>query len=251
MILQEFTGHNILSTEQYGHEPIAVVGMSFRLPGGNNVDEFWDLLVNGKDAIVPVPPFRWTKEHNITPIRNRSFQAGFLNVPIDEFDAKFFGLSPKEAIFLDPQQRLLHETTWEAFEDAMIDPLKLHGSHVGVFVGSWLNDYKDIAVRSSDVDFFRTYMGNSIASEAARLSHFLNITGPSIATESGCSSAIVAVHMACDSLKKKESNLAVAAGVNLLIHALDQNTLSFVVAPDGRCKTFDADANGNLGVNFG
>lgn len=224
----------LLETEEFNNEPIAIVGMSFRLPGGNNVDDFWQLLAEGKEAIQYVPPFRWTKEHISVPCKDRKFQAGFLDIPIDEFDAKFFGLSPKEAVFLDPQQRLLHEVCWEAMEDAMIDPLKLQGTHAGVFVGSWIHDYRDIAIRSTDVDFFRVYMGNSIASETARLSHFLNITGPSIATESGCSSAIVAVHMACKSLRNHETNMAIACGVNLLIHPQDQSMLSFVVAPDGR-----------------
>ncbi|CAL8093606.1 unnamed protein product [Orchesella dallaii] len=232
------------STFHHKNEPIAIVGMSFRLPGSNNVDEFWDLLINGKEGIKPVPSFRWNRGHVCWPSKNKKMEAGFLKVPIDEFDAKFFGISPKESVFLDPQQRLLHEVTWEAFEDAAIDPSSLRGTNTGVFVGSWLQDYKDIACRSVDLDFFRTYMGTSIASGAARLSYFLETTGPSIATESGCSSAIVAVDMACKSLRNHDSNLAIACGVNLLIHPFDQNTLSFVIAPDGRCKTFDSRANG-------
>ncbi len=246
LLFQDLQGQCLVPKEHFENEPIAIVGMSFRLPGGNSPDEFWNLLINGQEAIQVLPPFRWTTDHCIIPCKNRKIEAGFLNVPIDEFDAKFFGISPKEAVFLDPQQRLLHEVSWEALEDAMIDPHTLHGSQTGIYVGSWIHDYKDLAVRSSDVDFFRVYMGNSIASGAARLSHFFGTTGPSIATESGCSSAIAAVHMACKSLRNKESNLALACGVNLLIHPFDVNSLSFVVAPDSRCKTFDAKADGKL-----
>ncbi|ODM98514.1 Lovastatin diketide synthase LovF [Orchesella cincta] len=232
------------SSNQYKHEPVAIVGMSFRLPGANNTDEFWNLLINGKEAIKPIPSFRWNKGQVCWSPQDKKVEAGFLNVPIDEFDAKFFNISQREVVFLDPQQRLLHEVTWEAFEDAGINPLSLRGTNTGVFVGSWLQDYKDIACRSYDLDFFRTYMGTSIASGAARLSYFLETTGPSIATESGCSSGIVSVHMACKSLRSHDSNLAVACGVNLLIHPFDQNTLNFVLAPDGRCKSFDSKANG-------
>ncbi|CAL8093609.1 unnamed protein product [Orchesella dallaii] len=231
-------------TSTFGNEPIAIVGMSCRYPGANNVDEFWNLIIEGREGIKTLPHHRWTTDRALYKAPNRNIEAGFLNVPIDEFDAKFFNISPKESAFLDPQQRLLHEVTWEAFEDAAVDPLSLHGTNAGVFVGSWIHDYKDHAMRVPDMDFFRVYMGNSIATEAARLSYFLDITGPSIATESGCSSAIVAVDMACKSLRNGDTNLAIACGVNLLIHPFDNDTLSFVIAPDGRCKTFDSKANG-------
>lgn len=227
------------------NEPIAIIGMACRYPGdANNPDDFWKMLIEGREGIQTLPTHRWRKDAVIFQPQSRNVKGGFLDIPIDEFDAKFFGVSPKEAVFLDPQQRLLHELTWEALEDGALDPLSLRGSHVGVFVGSWIHDYKDIAVRIPDVDFFRIYMGNSIAAGAARLSYFLGTTGPSIATESGCSSAIVAVDMACKSLRNRDSNLAIACGVNLLIHPFDHNMLSFVVAPDGRCKTFDSKANG-------
>ena len=238
------------TTKIYGSpetEPIAVVGMSCRLPGANNLDEFWELLINKQDAIIPVPPTRWRKNQlaDVQPKTSREkIRAGFLKAPIDEFDAKFFGLSPKEAPLLDPQQRLLHETTWEALEDAAIDPMGLRGTHSGVFVGSWLYNYKDITVSSPDVEFFRVYLGNSIAAGAARLSHFLELTGPSIATESGCSSAIVAVDMACKALKTHQTNLAIAAGVNIFSQPFDYDTLKFVLSPEGKCRTFDEKANG-------
>lgn len=226
------------------NEPVAVVGISCRMPSAQNVDEFWNLLIEGREGIQLLPSHRWTKDATICHAQNRNAYGGFLNEPVDEFDAKFFGLSPKEAVFLDPQQRLLHEVTWEALEDASINPQSLRGTHTGVFVGSWLQDYKDIVVRAADLDFYRVYMGNSIASGAARLSYFFGTTGPSIATESGCSSAIVAVEMGFKSLRRREVNLAIACGVNLFIHPFDQSLMSMVVAPDGKCKTFDAKANG-------
>lgn len=227
-------------------DPIAIIGISCRLPGANNLDEFWKLLIEGREGIRELPSHRWKKGHTITTASSkcRKTNGGFLDLPVDEFDAKFFNISPKEAEFLDPQQRLLHEITWEALEDAAIDPLSIQGDHVGVFVGSWIHDYKDIAVKTADRDFFRIYMGNSIAATAARLSFLYGITGPSIATESGCSSAICAVDMACKILRSGQTNLAFAAGVNLFLHPFDQTTMSFVLAPDGRCKTFDANADG-------
>lgn len=125
--------------------------MSGRFPGANSLDEFWQLLIEGREGIQLLPSNRWTRDTCIMYQSNREVAAGFLNIPIDEFDAKFFGLSPKEAVFLDPQQRLLHEVSWEALEDAGIDPLSLRSKHVGVFVGSWLQDYKDIVVRSVEI----------------------------------------------------------------------------------------------------
>jgi len=169
----------------YGSEPIAIVGMSCRYPGANSVQEFWDLLFQGEEGIREPPAFRWTKEHSIRVSQNdRKTNAGFLSTTIDEFDAKFFGVSPKEAAFMDPQTRILHEVLWESLEDAGIDPLSLYGTHTGIFTGSWMNDYKDIVAGSSEKDFFRTYMGNSIGAAAARLSFLLGLTGPSIATVS-------------------------------------------------------------------
>lgn len=230
----------------HSKEPIAVVGMSCRYPDADNVEEFWQLLNEGREGIREVPLHRWTRESlgRRLPEEMRKTQAGFLKSAVDEFDAKFFGISPKEALFMDPQQRLLHEVTWEALEDAAIDPLSLYGSHTGVFSGSWMTDYRDIIKHGTDKDFFRSYMGNGIGSAAARLSFLLGLTGPSIATESGCSSAIVAVDMACKSLRNGESNLALACGVNLILHPFTPDMMKYVIAPDGRCKTFDSKADG-------
>ncbi|CAL8109687.1 unnamed protein product [Orchesella dallaii] len=231
--------------EIFETEPIAIVGMSCRYPGANNIEEFWELLFQGEEGIREPPAFRWTKEHSIhVSQQERKTNAGFLSTSIDEFDAKFFGVSPKEVTFLDPQTRILHEVFWESLENAGINPLSLYGTHTGIFTGSWMNDYKDIVSGSTEKDFFRTYMGNSIGAAAARLSFLLGLTGPSIATESGCSSAIVAVDLAVKSLRNGESNLALAGGVNLLLHPFTSNIMDYVIAPNGRCKTFDAKADG-------
>lgn len=231
--------------DEYQKEPIAIVGMSCRYPGSNNLEEFWNLLFSGEDGTGNPPPFRWLREQSS---RNRpdcrATNAGFLKVPVDDFDARFFGISPKEMLFLDPQNRLLHELVWESLEDAAIDPLKLRGSNGGVFMGSWTNDFKDILIQAGVSEFYRTYMGNSIGAAAARISFLLGLTGPSVATESGCSSAMVAVQLACRSLQLGETNLALACGVNLLLHPFDKDEMPMVISPEGRSKTFDSRADG-------
>ncbi|CAL8085106.1 unnamed protein product [Orchesella dallaii] len=230
---------------QVTNDAISIVGMSCRYPSSNNLDEFWQILLDGKDATGNPPEFRWLREQcSINKPEYRSTNAGFLKCPVDDFDAKFFNLSPKEMIAMDPQHRLLHELVWEGLEDAAIDPSSLEGSNGGVFIGSWLNEYKEILRHGGNDEFYRTYMGTSIGAGAARISHLLGLTGPSIATESGCSSAMVAVHLACRSLRLRETNLALACGVNLLLHPFDETVMPMVLSPEGRCKTFDAKADG-------
>lgn len=207
------------------------------------MEELWDLLESGREGTGTVPPNRWLREHVPSACKNRGIVGGFIQHPIDEFDAKFFGTSPKDAEFLDPQMRLLLEVTYEALEDAMMTMDMVRGSRAGIFVGSWLNDYRDMCSSTSE-DFFRIYMGNSLAGEGARLAHFLQTTGPTIATESGCSSAMVTVDMACKSLRGGECSMALACGVNLLLRPFDYNTISVVLSRDGRCRAFDAAADG-------
>lgn len=154
------------------------------------------------------------------------------------------GLSPKEIMFMDPQHRLLLELVWHALEDAGINPQSLNNTSGSVFVGSWTNDYKDILTHSGHNDFYRLYMGNSTGVCAARISYMLGLTGPSIATESGCSSAMVAAHLACKSLQLGETNLAIACGVNLLLHPFEWSELPMVFSPDGHSKTFSENADG-------
>lgn len=219
--------------------------MSCRYPNSNNLEEFWNLLFQGEDGSSNPPPFRWLQEQSLPHSPEcRKTNAGFLKEPVDGFDAKFFGISPKETISMDPQHRLLHEVVWESLENAAIDPHSLRGSLGSVFLGSWLNDYKDIMVHAGHSEFYRGYMGNSPGAMASRISFLLGMTGPSIATESGCSSAMVALHLACKSLRNGETNMALSGGVNLLLRPFDRDVMPFVVSPDGHCKTFDENADG-------
>jgi len=161
--------------EMMKEEPIAIIGMACRLPGSNDVEEFWSLLMNKEDAIVKVPEWRWVEEHvDRVTAKARKSQAGFLKCPVDEFDAKFFGMSPKEMEFTDPQQRLLLEVSWEALEDSLVDPTSLQGTQTGIFTGTWTRDYVDIMNRlrsEEDQEFFRSYMGNSYGATAGSKAH--------------------------------------------------------------------------------
>lgn len=184
VLLQEQNGFP--PKQQLGNEPIAIIGIGCRLPGANNLEEFWNLLYEGEVGITRVPEFRWKREQSMFPAgeKEKATNAGFLTQTVDDFDAKFFGVSPKEAVYMDPQVRILHEVLWEALENGGVDPHSLYGSHTGIFTGSWMNDYKDIVGHSEHRDFFRTYMGNGIGAGAARLSFLLGLTGPCIATVS-------------------------------------------------------------------
>jgi acyl transferase domain-containing protein len=232
-------------------DSIAIIGISFRLPGANTLEEFWSLLKEGREGIIKVPEWRWGEESNFTEgnaANVRETEAGFLTCPVLEIDAKFFGLSPKELAYLDPQQRLILELVWEGLEHACINPGKLRNSQTGVFGGWWRNEYKEILQEAGGLqsnEFFRTYMGNTIATLTSRISHILELTGPSISTESGCSTSMVAVDMACKSLLNEDCDLALAFGVNLFLHPFTGDDFAkSIMAPDGRSKTFDADADG-------
>ncbi|MBF0451643.1 MAG: SDR family NAD(P)-dependent oxidoreductase, partial [Candidatus Magnetomorum sp.] len=226
-------------------DDIAVIGMACRFPSARTVTEFWEMLKNGVDAIGTIHETRINQMY----IHNKKFPkyGGFLN-DIEWFDAKFFKISPLEAEKLDPQHRILLEVSWEAFENAGIDVTNLQGSQTGVFAGIFTDDYKLLlgkALPYNDPDiYFAT--GNSMATVAGRLSYFYNFHGPCIALDTACSSSLTAVHLACQSLNKKECDLAMACGVNLILSP--ELSLSFqqagMLSPDGRCKTFDAKADG-------
>jgi len=157
-------------------EPIAIVGMACRLPQSNDIEEFWNLLISKGDAITKIPEGRWLEEQvKTTKDKNQReecarVQAGFLKCPINEFDSKFFGLSPKEMEFTDPQQRLLLEVSWEALEDAAINPTSLQGTQTGIFTGTWTRDYADLMQKTGfeENEFFRSYIGNSYGATAGR-----------------------------------------------------------------------------------
>ncbi|WP_404785485.1 aminotransferase class I/II-fold pyridoxal phosphate-dependent enzyme [Altericista sp. CCNU0014] len=227
-------------------EPIAVIGIGCRLPGANNPQEFWKLLHDNVDAISEVPPSRWDLNAFYDPDPTQPHKmntrwGGFLE-NVDRFDPTFFGITPREANTIDPQQRLILEVAWEALEDAGQVPQQLSGSKTGVFIGISSHDYSSLV--TSDDPYALTGNVNCIA--ANRISYVFNFRGPSLAVDTACSSSLVAVHLACQSIWNQESTLALAGGVQVILSA--DLSVSFskagLMAPDGRCKPFDAKANG-------
>ena len=235
------------------NQPIAIIGMGCRLPGGaTNPQHFWELLCNGVDAITEVPKERWDwrlvyDEKQEKPGKTASRWGGFLS-DIDQLDAQFFGVSPREATRIDPQQRLLLEVAWEALEDAGQTMNTLAGSMTGVFVGISAHDYSDIQAERTEYALMNAYtnLGSAMSIAANRISFRLNLQGPSLAVDTACSSALMAVHLACQSIWRSESNMALAGGVNALLRP--SLTIGFsqasMLSPDGRCKSFDAAGNG-------
>jgi acyl transferase domain-containing protein len=194
-----------------------------------------------------VPASRWEIDafYGDQPGQIVSRYGGFVDA-VDQFDAPFFRIAPVEATTMDPQQRLLLETHWEALEDAGIVPAQLKGSATGIFVGLYGDDYKLLQVKQQESlsPYFGTGTANSIA--AGRVAYFLGTQGPAFSVDTACSSSLVAVHLACQSLQAGECTLALASGVNLLLSPELSVTFSQagMLAPDGRCKTFDAAADG-------
>jgi 3-oxoacyl-[acyl-carrier-protein] synthase II len=237
--------------EKQKHEPIAIIGIGCRFPGANNPEEFWQLLVEGKNAITKVPPQHWNLQQYCndgvnTPGKICNGYGGF--VPhLKEFDATFFRIAPREAMSLDPQQRLLLEVSWEALENAAIPAEELQGSATGVFIGICGTDYwhQLLSRNPTQIDAYLT-TGNTHSLASGRLSHFYGLTAPSISVDTACSSSLVAVHLAIKSLRDRESNLAIVGGVNRLI--APQVSINFsqakMLSPNGLCKTFDDSADG-------
>jgi amino acid adenylation domain-containing protein/non-ribosomal peptide synthase protein (TIGR01720 family) len=239
-------------SERARNEPIAIVGIGCRFPGGvRGPESYWDLLAAGRDAICRVPASRWDVDSFYDPDPAKpgamyTREGGFVE-GVEMFDADFFGISRREALSLDPQQRWLLEVSWEALEDAGIPPGALAGAPVGVFVGITCTDYARRLSRSdlSRIDaYFAT--GNMSNAAAGRISYALGLEGPSIAIDTACSSSLVAVHLACQSLRSGESRVALAGGVNLILSPEGSIAAcrARMLAPDGRCKTFDAAADG-------
>ncbi|WP_437996726.1 SDR family NAD(P)-dependent oxidoreductase [Sorangium sp. So ce185] len=227
-------------------EPIAVVGLACRLPGGGDDPEaFWRALEDGVDAIQRIPAARWPDDA-IPDGPPGTRWAGLLD-SVDGFDARFFGISPREAMSLDPQQRLLLEVAWEAFEDAGQPADRLLRSRTGVFVGMAAQDYQH-RVASLDPRQLDAYCatGTLASTAAGRLSYVFGLEGPSMTVDTACSSSLVAIHLACQSLRSGESDMALAGGVSLILSPLTMSLMgqTNALSPDGRCKTFDAAANG-------
>lgn len=192
-------------------EPVAVVGIGCRFPGAPDADSFWRLLVDGRDAITEVPRERWDATRVDAPAHG-----GFLD-GVDEFDARLFGMSAREAARADPQQRLLLEVARQTLDDAGLDPARLAGTATGVFVGISSHDYSALQMsRPEDIDVYAA-TGNAHSVAANRLSYTLDLRGPSLALDSACSSSLHAVHLACESLRRGECDTALAGGVNLML----------------------------------
>ena len=235
------------------NEPIAIVGMACRFPGNvNTLHDYWNLLTQGQDAITEVPETRWSNRRFYDPETSKagkikSPKGGFVD-RFDQFDAGFFDLFPTVASRIDPQQRFLLETTYEAMEDAGIPLEQLSGSDTAVYMGVFMNDYWDMQAASIQRNQIsaHTAMGASRTSVANRISYLYNLKGPSLTVDTACSSSLVGVHMACQSIWSGESRLAVAGGVNIMIRPETSMMLSKgnFLSPDGYCKSFDSRANG-------
>jgi acyl transferase domain-containing protein len=232
-------------------EPIAIVGIGCRFPGGvDSPDSFWRFLVEGREAVAEVPADRFDVEaiydpRPAMPGKVLTRRGGFLD-QLDRFDAKFFGISPREAEQLDPQQRLMLEVAWEALEDAGQPPDRLDGKHTGVYVGVWLSDQEArLAQGSAPFDFYK-HTGSGRYFASGRVSYALGLEGPSLTLDTGCSSSLVAVHLACQSLRTGECDLALAGGVNVILqpHVMMALSQGGILSPDGRCKFGDARADG-------
>ncbi|MFE0043485.1 SDR family NAD(P)-dependent oxidoreductase [Streptomyces albireticuli] len=232
-------------------EPVAIVGIGCRFPGGADGPEaFWDLLREGRDAITEVPADRWKVDEFFdsdpaVPGRTTTRWGGFLD-GVDRFDPQFFGISPHEAARMDPQQRLLAEVAWEALEDAGVPAESLAGTPTGVFIG--ISTFDHAVGRLQDLEGIdaHTGTGSALSIAANRLSYLFDLRGPSMAVDTACSSSLVAVLQACASLARGECSVALAGGVNLILSPAFAINFSKagVMSPDGRCKTFDASADG-------
>ncbi|HEX8742836.1 MAG TPA: type I polyketide synthase [Thermoleophilaceae bacterium] len=231
-------------------EPIALVGLACRFPGADGPDRLWRLLLEGGDAIREVPPERWDAGALYDPDpeadgRMTTRWGGFID-GIDEFDCDFFGMAAREAAWVDPQQRLLLEVVYEALEDAGQPASTLSGRAAGVFVGASTYDHGAAQFRGEAPPSAWSGTGSALSIAANRVSYSLDLRGPSVAVDTACSSSLVAAHLACQSLRLGESEVAIVGGVNAIL--LPDITISFsragVMAPDGRCKPFDHRADG-------
>jgi acyl transferase domain-containing protein/acyl carrier protein len=228
-------------------EPIALIGAGCRLPGGvHGLDSYWRLLDAGTNAVSVVPPERlalggWDPGSG----SSGGWHAGLLE-NIDGFDPRFFGISAREAVTMDPQQRLVLEVGWEALENAGYAPGGLAGSSTGVFIGISTSDYSQLVRESGAPSDVYVATGNAHNVVAGRLSFLLGLQGPSMAVDTACSSSLVAIHLACLSLRARNCSMALAGGVNVLLSEQPFQCFSAwgMMAPDGKCKAFDASANG-------
>ena len=239
--------------ESAQREPLAIVGIGCRLPGASSPQAFFDMLMAGTDAIREVPPDRWDVDtffdsNPDAPGCMSTRWGGFID-DADLFDPQLFGISRREAVTMDPQQRLLLEVAWEALEHAGRAPDRLRGSRTGVFVGIGTSDYAQLQFargRRDDIDAYLATGSVSHSVASGRLAYVFGFQGPAISMDTACSSSLVATHLACQSLRLNECRMALAGGVNVMLAPENSISLSkaHMMAADGRCKTFDAAADG-------
>ncbi|NYH17070.1 type I polyketide synthase [Paraburkholderia bryophila] len=230
---------------------IAIVGMACRFPGHvESPDDFWALLRDEKDAVTQVPADRFGTEFYQHPSKREAgksytFSAGVLD-DVAGFDAAFFGISPREAQQMDPQQRLLLELAWETFEDAGVRPRDMEGSHCAVYIGVASPDYGNRFVDDLNAVDPYSATGNTLSIASNRLSYLFDLRGPSVSVDTACSSSLVALHQACQALQSGDAEIALAGGVNLLLHPFGFVTFSkaSMLSPRGRCRAFDASGDG-------
>lgn len=235
-------------------DQIAIVGISCRMPGGaDDVDSYWDFLLSGKDGISNIPKTRWDlekyyDEDKTVPGKMYCKKGGFLESDIDAFDARFFNISPKEAQALDPQQRMLLELTWEAFENANLDIARYNGSDTGVYLGISTNEYNMAHLHSGDLSKIGPYSltGSCFSTACGRVAYTFGFEGPCISVDTACSSTLSALHLACTAMQAGEADLQVVAGINIIESPCSNVGFSKLQATsvDGRSKAFDASANG-------
>lgn len=231
-------------SRQTAFEPVAIIGMAGKFPGGaNDPEKLWELLIKGTDPVTAIPVERWQM-----PDGSKAFAAGsFVDHP-ELFDAGFFGISPKEAAALDPQQRMLLETAFLALQDAGYPLPAIQHTDTGVFLGLSHSDYMRAHICSDDMEAIDPYSltGTITSTAAGRLSYFFDLSGPAMVINTACSSSLVAIHYACKSLQSGDCSMAIAGGVNLMLAPEPTVALTRIQAlsPDGRCKTFDASADG-------
>ncbi|MTI25795.1 non-ribosomal peptide synthetase, partial [Fulvivirga kasyanovii] len=229
---------------------VAIVGMSGRYAKSDNLQAFWEHLMAGEDLVSEVPPSRWDwKKYFGDPGKEdgktNSKWGSFIN-EVDKFDASFFGLSPRESELMDPQQRILLELAWHCFEDAGYKPSDLSGTDCGVYVGCVGSDYTEVIVNSGQQIAPHTLSGIAKTMLANRISFLLNLLGPSVVVDTACSSSLIAVHRAVEDIQKGNCHTAIAGGINVMLSPFAHIALSKneMLSPDGRCKAFDASANG-------
>jgi phthiocerol/phenolphthiocerol synthesis type-I polyketide synthase D len=236
-------------------EPVAVVGIGCRFPGGGvGPGRYWAFLANGGDAVSEIPADRWDADAFYDPdpfaTGRMSSKWGAFLPDVTGFDAEFFGISPREAEAMDPQQRVLLEVAWEALEHAGVAPDSLAGTRAAVMMGVYYNEYQNSSAADPDSIDAYSATGNAHSVTVGRIAYLLGLRGPAVAVDTACSLSLVSVHLACQSLRLRESDLALAGGVNLMLRPETQLALSKwgMLSPRGRCHAFDAGADGFVWV---